>query len=722
MTASTNSVKRFKPPARRAGKRGGRSGSGDLDGREPVLPSGGFVQALLAVAFIGLCGCLAVYLHLLRVEASPSGSPTHAHLLRGLSAETRQPSIPPATSPTSAQPKVQATTAPGVTMAQKEPAQQAPQQQAPQQQQQPPQQEAAPLPPLPADPNCKWEVHQDAFLGEFAEVKPTEYDLPLACKICSDLQDGCVGITCVSKTGGCSPRRGVPYLAKSPSGEVSYTKTCKGSKLSVAGSTDLQSSAPSNGTFPGGFPVGRSTDVQQPSVDKRRPLGKGRLGLVIIAHNQPECLQKCLASIASQPQEDLDAISLAVSLDDPPTFQRMEDVLKQFGPKLTAQVWHKPLVTSSVKHYNLPVSKISEHFKFALTQAFSEHHFEYAIFLENDLTAAPDFIRYFRVAGPLLEEDPTLFCVSAWNDNGFKGIVSNERRLFRTDYFPGLGWMVRNETWEKLKNMWPRFPSTGWDHWLRHGSGLHPRECVVPEVPRTHHFGTHGANVKKGSQLARMLDNMALSALPPGALGDLSYLLHDAYEEQLLKLLRDAPLVHPANAEVQAAKLSYGQLMVVPYTRETYKDLAKRLKISAMQPRTGHRGIVFTRHQQSQAVIALVDRRRAEGVLPDSEQWKPHPERVVSKAQPGQSCDNLCAAEKKHCDPAELEFVNNCEEMKKAFPCEDGCGHQVGQEIPAYVHDKTRDTALQCLVTDDAIPSCAAKVPVTTRLCVCTPL
>jgi len=65
--------------------------------------------------------------------------------------------------------------------------------------------------------------------------------------------------------------------------------------------------------------------------------------------------------------------------------------------------------------------------------------------------------------------------------------------------------------------------------------------------------------------------------------------------------------------------------------------------------------------------------------------------------------------------------VNTCEALKQHFPCEDGCGHQVGQEIPAYVHDRSRDTALQCLVTDDAISSCGAHVPVTTRLCVCIP-
>ena len=35
------------------------------------------------------------------------------------------------------------------------------------------------------------------------------------------------------------------------------------------------------------------------------------------------------------------------------------------------------------------------------------------------------------------------------------------------------------------------------------------------------------------------------------------------------------------------------------------------------------------------------------------------------------------------------------------------------------MHDRERDTALQCLVSDEAKPSCDAKHPATSRLCVC---
>merc|ERR1740117_1507785 len=97
--------------------------------------------------------------------------------------------------------------------------------------------------------------------------------------------------------------------------------------------------------------------------------------------------------------------------------------------------------------------------------------------------------------------------------------------------------MIRRNTWELLRDQWPQFPSTGWDHWLRHGSGLRPRECIVPEVPRTHHFDEKGTNVKKGNGIAKLLSKMVASELQPGQLGDLSYLLAESYESDVRTLI-----------------------------------------------------------------------------------------------------------------------------------------------------------------------------------------
>lgn len=365
------------------------------------------------------------------------------------------------------------------------------------------------------------------------------------------------------------------------------------------------------------------------------------------------------------------------------------------------------------------VQKIAAHFRFALSEVFGRHKYEYAVFIENDLSLAPDALWYFRSTAWLLEEDPSLFCVSAWNDNGFKGLVSNEQRLFRTDYFPGLGWMIRNDTWAKIKGIWPKNPTTGWDHWLRHGSGLRPRECIAPEVPRTHHFDDKGTNVKKGSQSAKLIAKMVVSNLAAGQLSDLAYLLKDQYDDQLTALATSSDfLASGTGLDVMDAQKTY----VLPYIREEYKVLARKLEIYSAQPRTAHRGMVLTRHPVSKAMVILVDRRQGSGILPEADLMTPNKELRIGSADRGQNCDAFCRAHRMRCDASQLEFINHCSVLKQYFPCENGCGHQVGLEIPCYVHDPAIDTALQCLVTDEATPTCHAGHRSTSRLCACVPV
>ena len=57
--------------------------------------------------------------------------------------------------------------------------------------------------------------------------------------------------------------------------------------------------------------------------------------------------------------------------------------------------------------------------------------------------------------------------------------------------------------------------------------------------------------------------------------------------------------------------------------------------------------------------------------------------------------------------------------MTPVWPCEAGCGHQVGPELPAYASSNSLDTYRQCLVSDIAVSKCDAKYFKTERLCFC---
>lgn len=119
--------------------------------------------------------------------------------------------------------------------------------------------------------------------------------------------------------------------------------------------------------------------------------------------------------------------------------------------------------------------------------------FDFVILVEDDLNVAPDFYEYFLGTHELLKNDSSLWCVSAWNDNG-KAIVINQdspELLYRTDFFPGLGWMLTKELWNELSIKWP---IAFWDDWIRQPQQRKDRACIRPEISRTRTFGKIGVS------------------------------------------------------------------------------------------------------------------------------------------------------------------------------------------------------------------------------------
>lgn len=72
-------------------------------------------------------------------------------------------------------------------------------------------------------------------------------------------------------------------------------------------------------------------------------------------------------------------------------------------------------------------------------------------FSQDDMKLAVDFFPYFEMGAKLLDRDPSLYCISSWNDHGQAQFVQNSTRLERSDFFPGLGWMLTNSLWQSLK-------------------------------------------------------------------------------------------------------------------------------------------------------------------------------------------------------------------------------------------------------------------------------
>ncbi|VDM31723.1 unnamed protein product [Hydatigera taeniaeformis] len=175
--------------------------------------------------------------------------------------------------------------------------------------------------------------------------------------------------------------------------------------------------------------------------------------------------------------------------------------------------------------------RISRNYRWSLGQMFDEYKYNLTIIVEDDIDVAPDFFDYFSALAPLLMEDKSLFCISAWNDNGIPTLIDKSRNdllyryanmfslhdipslsnrfqsqiplstftmssyfseLIRSDFFPGLGWMLTRQLWdEELREAWPL---AYWDEFMRKKAVRRGRSCIRPEISRSHTFGRKGVS------------------------------------------------------------------------------------------------------------------------------------------------------------------------------------------------------------------------------------
>lgn len=295
-------------------------------------------------------------------------------------------------------------------------------------------------------------------------------------------------------------------------------------------------------------------------------------------------------------------------------------VSQDCGHKPTADVINEYVKRGQVTHIkqpdlsdiNLPwpqkkfkgYYKIARHYKWALNQIFHKFNYTAVILIEDDLDFSPDFFEYFTATYPILKADPTLWCVSAWNDNGKQNMVSDEPELlYRSDFFPGLGWMMEKHVWLELG---PKWPDSFWDDWMRHPDQRKKRVCIRPEICRTSTFGKKG--VSKGLFFEKHLKFIKLNQKHVEfSKKDLSYLIKDNYDPAFHEKVYNTPLA--SVAEVMGGKRRQLPALRVQYsTKEEFKSAAKKLGImddfKAGVPRVAYHGVVSFMHAGQRIFLA----------------------------------------------------------------------------------------------------------------------
>jgi len=246
--------------------------------------------------------------------------------------------------------------------------------------------------------------------------------------------------------------------------------------------------------------------------------------------------------------------------------------------------------------------KISRHYKWALDQMFLKHKFESVIITEDDLNIATDFFQYFEKMNEILKQDETLFCVSAWNDNGKKDCIKNDPELVhRTDFFPGLGWMLTRQFWLEISEKWPK---AFWDDWLRNVEQRKERSCIRPEISRTEMSSKGKMGVSNGQFFDTYLQYIVLNVQPVDWLRkDVSYLLKSNYDERFDKEVNAADVADidakefTKDMQMYENKYPAGSKVRLKYTsKKDFIALARLFGImidfKAGVPRTAYKGVV----------------------------------------------------------------------------------------------------------------------------------
>lgn len=205
--------------------------------------------------------------------------------------------------------------------------------------------------------------------------------------------------------------------------------------------------------------------------------------IAIIASNRPHYLYRMLRTLLLTPGCNPSMITIFID----GYYEEPLEVAKLFGLR---GIQHTPIGEGN--------SRITQHYKASLTAIFNLYpDAKYAIILEEDLDVSPDFFQYFSQTMPLLEQDSTLFCISAWNDQAYEHTSSDTSMLYRVETMPGLGWMLTRKLYKtELENKWPTPDKFwDWDMWMRLPEVRRGRECIVPDVSRTYHFGSSGLNM-----------------------------------------------------------------------------------------------------------------------------------------------------------------------------------------------------------------------------------
>ena len=205
-----------------------------------------------------------------------------------------------------------------------------------------------------------------------------------------------------------------------------------------------------------------------------------------------------------------------------------------------------------------------------------------AIFMDEDVEVAPDFFSLMDQLVPLLFEDASLFCVSGHafaTGAKFNGKLDMVKRLSTP---PQWGYALKREFILEALSKWSLSEKNSiiYDFWLLL-EVAEERECVVPEVSRTRHFGT-GQN-DKAEHLEKIFLNVQLPQKHGIRIRNLKDLRRRTWTNITLQNLQTAKVLHgnPCDIDISTELVegNYVFYYLLQYNQEDTLELASYFSV-----------------------------------------------------------------------------------------------------------------------------------------------
>ncbi|XP_062279968.1 protein O-linked-mannose beta-1,2-N-acetylglucosaminyltransferase 1 isoform X2 [Scomber scombrus] len=323
--------------------------------------------------------------------------------------------------------------------------------------------------------------------------------------------------------------------------------------------------------------------------------------VAVIAGNRPNYLYRMLRSLLSA--HGVNPQMITVFIDG--YYEEPMDVVELFGLK---GVQHTPI---SIKN-----ARVSQHYKASLTATFNLHpEANYAIVLEEDLDISIDFFSFLSQTVHLLDEDDSVYCISAWNDQGYEHTAEDPALLYRVESMPGLGWVLKKSLYkDELEPKWPTPEKLwDWDMWMRMPEQRKGRECIIPDISRSYHFGIIGLNMN-GYFHEVYFKKHKFNTVPNVQLKNVESLKKDAYEVEIQNLLKEAEVLDHTKNPCEDSFLpdSEGKTYVMFIKMETETDtstwteLAKCLHVWDLDVRGYHNGLWRLFRKRNHVLVVAV--------------------------------------------------------------------------------------------------------------------